>query len=160
MKGENHDALTQGVDPTKKRFRSVFIALCADSKSHPGGIAALARLENRNPTVVSDQINPDAQKSPPTLGTFLELIENGQARRTISALNYMVGMGAFVLPTEERSQRDSLHHFLDLSARCSDAIGTAAKALEDNRLDAEERENLRLMLDALISVSAWFRSTL
>lgn len=162
MEGEKTDALTpQAVDPTKMRFRSVFIALCADSKRYPGGITALARLEGRNPTVVSDQINPDNfQKSPPTLGTFLELVENGQARRTIQALNYMVGMGAFEFPAEERNQRDAMHHFLDLSARCSDAIGAAATALEDGRLNAEERESLRLMLDALISVAASFRSTL
>lgn len=161
MKGEKPNSVTQITDPTKKRFRPVFIALCADAKSHPGGITALARLENRNPTVVSDQINPDNfQKSPPTLGCFLELLENGQARRAIAALNYMVGMGAFELPAEERNQRDAIHHFLDLSARCSDATGTAAKALEDGRLNAEEREALRIMLDALITAAASFRSTL
>ena len=167
MKGENHQVLTEAADassadPTKTRFRQVFVSLLADAKSFPGGISALARVEGRNPVVLADQINPDNHsKSPPTMAAFLELLENGQCRRTIAALNWMVGYGSFTLPPDSESPMDAMRHFLGLSARCSDAVGTAAKGLEDGRhLNAEERESLRVMLDSLISSAAAFRSTL
>ena len=90
MKGENHQVLTEAADassadPTKTRFRQVFVSLLADAKGFPGGISALARVEGRNPVVLADQINPDNHsKSPPTMAAFLELLENGQCRRAIA----------------------------------------------------------------------------
>ena len=165
QQGENEGGFTQAPQQTgvaaKVRFRNLFAAMSADAKSFNGGITALAVLEGRNPQVMADQFNPDnLAKSPPTLASFLEFLEVTQGRRTINQLNFMCGLTAVPVTKDDRHGMDAMHHFLEVSRRSSEQVAAAAKALGDNNLNAEEREEQRILLDALIEAAVIFRSTL
>lgn len=158
--GEKTASVTPRIDPAKAKHRGVFLALRADAKEFPGGISAYAAQTGRNPHIVADQINPDNDKSPPSFSGLLDLIQTTGAHRTLNALAYLGHRATIPLPESSRPTADAMQHFLELSARASAATGFAASALADNNLNAQERDQLGLELDAPIAAAADFRASL
>lgn len=150
-------------DSTKARFRAVFIALSADAKEFPGGIKALAAMEGRNGQVLTDQINPDSEKSPPPLGAFIEIIEATGGRRTLNTLNFMTGRVAIPIANDDAdsdSETTLVEHFIALAHECGKATEQAADAIKDKRLTAEERQRLAISFESLIATAAKWRAIL
>ena len=156
MTRENSSVFTDRNHP-KARNRSLFVALQADAKRYPGGISALAHEMGMDPRVLADKINPNCFDKVLKVGELLDLIERLESVRAVNVIASYVDRTTVSVPAVT-SPAEVMRAFVALTRRAADVMASGAKALEDERLDAPEREELLPLLDDLINSAVAFRS--
>lgn len=144
------------VDHVKTRYRPVFVAWHGAARRHPGGVTELAHQAGRSPIVLANRINPNCYDHVPTVEDLLFCIESMQAVDVVAAIALLVQRVTVPLPDVPRAPREVVRAFMELAKRAGDATALAADALGDGRLDADERERLAPLLDALLQATVEF----
>lgn len=142
----------------KERYRSVFTALSSEAKSYPGGISELARITGRNPTVLANALNPNQLDAAPTAEGLLEVVEAIGAKRTVNAIACLAGQVSVDVGSSLQSPREVTAAFMHLVKDTAKATEHLAEALEDGRLDADERQSGGALLDELIAAAVEMRA--
>lgn len=140
----------QEKEHAKVRFGAFFAALHGDVKRAPGGITEAAHRMGLNPTVFSNGLNPHNLGTIPTLGTALEAVVDVQSVRALNALALELGRVTVLVDAVGRSPAEALGVFMELVQASGAAVSTAAEALQDGRLSADERAVLSPLLEALV----------
>ena len=142
----------------KERYRSVFLALSSEAKAFPGGIAEIARSVGRNPIVLANALNPNQLDAAPTAEGLLEAIEAIGATRTVNAIAGLAGQVSVDVGAATQSPREVTAAFMHLIKDAGRVNERAAEALEDGRLDADERRDVGELLDHLIAAAVEMRA--
>lgn len=151
---------TRDAEHPKDRFRSVFVALHGDAKRHPGGVTAMAQEMGVNPQVLADKLNPNIGEKVPTVRELLEVFERSGSVATGNALALLIDRTTVPVGDAHASPREVVQAFMGLTRRASDALAHGAEALENGRLDADERAELEPLVDELVSAAVAFRAFL
>ena len=136
----------------KTDYRHVLLALRADIKAY-GGYSKAAKLVDVTEDTLSVQTNPTTDVNPPTLGTFLELVNGMEAKRTVAALASLVGQITLDDQENGESTECEIQTFLSLVANASKVMGDGSNFAKDNRFSADEREELLPLLMSLMQVA-------
>lgn len=159
MTRERGPAFTDAEHP-KTRFRPVFVALHCDAKRYPGGVTALANELGMNPSVLADKLNPNIFDKVPTARELLEVFERTRSVPTANALALLIDRTTVRIGDADASPREVVQAFMALTRRASEAMAQGAEALEDGRIDPDERAVLEPMVDELICTAVAFRAFL
>ena len=147
-----------GKEHVKARYRPFFVALHAAAIRSSGGVTALAHMQGRNPHVLANALNPNVFDAAPSADVLLTTMELVQPVEALNALALMMGRTTVPVDAAPRSPREAMHTFLALVNRSARATELASEALEDGRIDAQERAELGPLLDALIAAAVEFRA--
>lgn len=159
MTRERGPVLTDAEHP-KVKFRAVFVALHGDAKRYPGGITALAHELGMLPAVLADKLSPNIYDKVPKANELLEVFERTRSVATGNALALLIDRTTVPVGDAHASPREVVQAFMGLTRRASDALAHGAEALEDGRLDADERAELEPLVDELVSAAVAFRAFL
>ncbi len=138
---ERNSALTHDEHP-KAKFRAVFVSLHGDAKRYPGGITALAHELGMIPAVLADKLSPNIFDKVVTARELLEVFERTRSVATANALALLIDRTTVPVGDAHASPREVVQAFMALTRRASEALANGAEALEDGRLDADERAEL------------------
>lgn len=137
----------------KTDYRHILLAFRADIKAYGGFHKAAERVKVTHDTLCS-QTNPNSiDVNPPTLTTFIELINAMEAKRTVAALADLVGQITVDRNDDHESTESEIQAFLILVKNASDLLAKGSEYAMDSRFDSREREQLLLMLLSLQQVA-------
>lgn len=143
----------------KERHRPVFLAAQADGRHYVGGMPAVAQQLGRNYGSIGNEYCPTTFNAQPTIGGFLDFIEITHAARTVQAVAMLAGMTAIPMPHgSSGTPSDVVAAFMHVVKEAGRVNERTAEALEDGRLDAQERADVGDYLDALIAAAVDMRA--
>ena len=109
-----------------------------------------------NPKTLAGQLNPTHHDQYPSLPVVLEIINVVQAKRTVMAINSMVGQ----IPIDfdrlnlEHDNKLVVGMFLSLVHEASNAMSEGSHFAKDGYFDSEERQKLEPLLNSLLQTTA------
>lgn len=136
----------------KTDYKQVLLALKADIKAYGGYQAAAENVSVTHDTLCC-QVNPNSDVNPPSLSTFLELINTIQAKRTVASIAGLVDQITIDQHDCETLTNDEIKTFLSLVSSASQLLNKGSEFAMDNRFDAGEREKLLPLLMTLMQVT-------
>ena len=138
----------------KSEHRRVFLSMQGDAKTFPGGITGLSEQLGINKTTLANQLNPDHDAAPPTMGTVIEIIVLTSGSRTLIALCSLGNYVPFEMVVQERTPAEAVSMFLKFVQAASTTIGDGSSFAADGKFDAGERQKLEeFLLNTIRSAS-------
>lgn len=142
----------------KERYRPFFVALHGAAKRWPGGITELAHITGRNPKMLADRLNPNLLDKMPSAEELLLALELVRSAAALNALALLADRVTVPVQVSDRGPGEVVRSFLSLVRRASNVTGRAASAVEDGRVDADERAELLPLLDELVASAVEFQA--
>lgn len=144
---------------TTTQYTHITAAAQSIAKRYHNGIAGLALAMKKNPTILANKLNPNAEQNQLSLEEAAHITELTQSPAIADALAALVGRVTVELPTGQPSLRELSREFCRLGKECGD-VGQKISEAEHpesewgERLSPGERKRIAAELRELLSVTA------
>lgn len=144
---------------TTTQYTHITAAAQSIAKRYHNGIAGLALAMKKNPTILANKLNPNAEQNQLSLEEAAAITDLTQDPAIADALAALVGRVTVALPCGQPSLRELSREFCRLGKECGD-VGKQISEAEHpesewgERLSPGERKRIANELRELLSVTA------
>ncbi|WP_176394257.1 phage regulatory CII family protein [Chromobacterium violaceum] len=141
------------------RYSHITATAQAVAKSYHNGIAGLAVAMQKNPVILANKLNPNAEQNQLSLEEAAEITDRTQDPAIADALAALCNRITVALPSGELTLKELSRAFCQLAAECGD-VGQEINAAEQpesewgERISPSEARRIERALWDLLSVGA------